>query len=134
MTITHTGHSRAQRLFPMTDCEKCGGPGKVRHHKDGNQLNNDPTNIARLCHRCHMDEHGIIDRLREAGLRQAAVQAARTNCPRGHPYDDENTYTHPVSGKRSCRACRRREDGNGPNRRKSPDEMAAEKRRRTVTA
>lgn len=31
--------------------------------------------------------------------------AARTHCPRGHPYDDENTYEH--KGKRYCRECAR---------------------------
>lgn len=33
-----------------------------------------------------------------------AAQATRTICPRGHPYDDLNTYRW--QGKRHCRACR----------------------------
>jgi hypothetical protein len=32
--------------------------------------------------------------------------ARKTHCPRGHPYDEANTYRHPVSGRRRCRACR----------------------------
>lgn len=30
-----------------------------------------------------------------------------TACPQGHPYDAENTYTHPTKGYRKCRACDR---------------------------
>lgn len=29
----------------------------------------------------------------------------KEECPRGHPYDDENTYLH--QGRRHCRTCRR---------------------------
>lgn len=32
---------------------------------------------------------------------------ARTHCPRGHPYDEENTYVIPSSGGRVCRTCAR---------------------------
>lgn len=34
----------------------------------------------------------------------AAANAAKTHCPHGHPYDDENTYVAP-NGWRSCRHC-----------------------------
>jgi len=30
--------------------------------------------------------------------------AAKTHCPQGHPYDDENTYVNP-RGSRNCRTC-----------------------------
>ena len=29
----------------------------------------------------------------------------RTHCPRGHPYDNANTYRRPITGHRLCRAC-----------------------------
>jgi len=32
--------------------------------------------------------------------------AAKTHCPKGHPYDSINTYIHP-DGSRKCRTCRR---------------------------
>lgn len=35
-----------------------------------------------------------------------AVNAAKTHCPQGHPYDDENTHLRPC-GRRRCRACER---------------------------
>lgn len=41
-----------------------------------------------------------------AGAVNGARQRAKTHCPAGHPYDDENTYTA-RSGARHCRACMR---------------------------
>src|SRR5262249_20449266 len=35
----------------------------------------------------------------------AKAQSARTHCPKGHPYDAENTR-HTSAGSRECRACR----------------------------
>lgn len=35
-----------------------------------------------------------------------AVQRAKTHCPHGHAYDEENTYIN-ARGFRFCRACRR---------------------------
>lgn len=34
-----------------------------------------------------------------------AVQARKTHCPRGHPYDNENTYVAPGRYGRKCRIC-----------------------------
>lgn len=36
-----------------------------------------------------------------------AINARKTHCPQGHPYDDENTYRNPSTGHRLCRACNR---------------------------
>lgn len=37
----------------------------------------------------------------------AAVNAAKTHCPQGHPYDEENTYVYDRPGVRArfCRTC-----------------------------
>jgi hypothetical protein len=40
------------------------------------------------------------------GQTLAAENAAKTRCPRGHPYDEVNTYVDP-SGARRCRVCAR---------------------------
>ena len=32
----------------------------------------------------------------------------KTHCPKGHPYDEENTYIVPTTGWRQCKTCRRR--------------------------
>lgn len=37
--------------------------------------------------------------------RMGAPRAAKTHCPRGHPYDEENTRLR--NGRRHCRACER---------------------------
>lgn len=39
------------------------------------------------------------------GETKAAANAAKTHCPRGHPYDDVNTYRDKM-GRRSCKTCR----------------------------
>jgi hypothetical protein len=36
----------------------------------------------------------------------ASVNAAKTHCPKNHPYTEENTYRSP-SGRRICRTCQR---------------------------
>lgn len=41
-----------------------------------------------------------------AGRARAAFERAKTECPRGHPYDLDNTYRTPA-GARQCRACKR---------------------------
>jgi hypothetical protein len=35
------------------------------------------------------------------------LNAAVTHCPKGHSYDEANTYRHPRNGSRGCKACRR---------------------------
>lgn len=57
---------RAERLYPLSDCEHCGKPGVDRHHKDGNTGNNVPGNISILCRLCHMLEDGRLDRLHQS--------------------------------------------------------------------
>lgn len=37
----------------------------------------------------------------------SAVNARKTQCPRGHPYDEQNTGRKAGSGHRYCRACNR---------------------------
>jgi hypothetical protein len=47
-------------------------------------------------------EHGRI-----GGQRRGAQQKAKTHCPRGHAYTEENTYIHPSTGSKMCRICKR---------------------------
>lgn len=54
----HTGHRRAQTLYPAPGaCEQCGDQAGDRHHRDGNPLNNHPDNVAFMCRSCHMLIH-----------------------------------------------------------------------------
>ena len=58
----------------------------------------------------HMEPVTIkVNLLRGNG--QAAINARKTHCLRGHPYNEENTYRTPI-GHRNCLACRR-ERSNG---------------------
>ena len=43
----------------------------------------------------------------DAGKLGRERQLAKTHCPQGHPYDQENTFINKSSCARSCRACRR---------------------------
>ena len=61
------------------------------------------------CHhrRCvnpaHLDPvTGLTNVMR--GLSPHALNALKTHCPQGHPYDEENTYINP-KGQRICREC-----------------------------
>jgi hypothetical protein len=59
-----TGYVRAHRWFKATKCTRCGGKKNIeRHHKDGNPLNNEKSNIAILCHVCHMTVDGRLEKL-----------------------------------------------------------------------
>jgi hypothetical protein len=42
-------------------------------------------------------------RLYEPGRHMGRINAAKTHCPGGHPYDSANTYSY--RGGRQCRAC-----------------------------
>jgi hypothetical protein len=68
--------------------------------------------IDHLCRNrwCINPMHLEVVTHRENGLRSVPFNhnGLKTHCPRGHEYDEANTYTHPTTGKRSCRSCHRR--------------------------
>lgn len=41
------------------------------------------------------------------GESPTAINARKTECPQGHPYDADNTYVNPKTGWRMCRTCNR---------------------------
>src|SRR3990167_723930 len=51
------GRKRARNMFPLRACDICGQPAE-RHHRDGDTLNNVPSNIAFLCRKHHMKIDG----------------------------------------------------------------------------
>jgi hypothetical protein len=55
--------ARARRRYKLGRCQHCGGPARDRHHVDGNPGNNEPSNGAELCRRCHMLVDGRLLRL-----------------------------------------------------------------------
>lgn len=61
--------------------------------------------LARLCEgtACvNPDHHRVV----APGEVVGRFQRAKTHCPKGHLYDEANTYVTP-KGKRMCRTCRR---------------------------
>lgn len=39
--------------------------------------------------------------------RGVAHNSTKAHCPKGHPYNEANTYVRPGGGRRDCRECRR---------------------------
>lgn len=49
---------RARKMIPNAPCAICGKEGYTEvHHKDGNPMNNDLSNLVRLCKSCHAKQH-----------------------------------------------------------------------------
>ncbi len=74
----------------------------------------DGLTIDHLCRVrcCVLPDHlevvtGRINTLR--GFGPPALNALKTHCLRGHPYDEANTYVFPGTGWRRCRTCFREE-------------------------
>lgn len=89
------GHSYAYRLvYAAATGTEC--PDGVAHHTCENKACVNPTHLEFITQADHAREHG---RGGDWG------QAAKTHCPAGHPYSDENTYR--VRGERRCRECGR---------------------------
>lgn len=54
----YTAHRWAREEVKKIKCEVCGKRGRLDvHHKDGNEKNNDPSNLQVLCRSCHMKVH-----------------------------------------------------------------------------
>ena len=58
-----SGQCRARSYFKLKPCEVCGSAKSERHHKDGNDLNNNPENIMFVCRRHHMLTDGRMKNL-----------------------------------------------------------------------
>lgn len=72
-------------------------PGLICCHNDGDPQNNRVDNL-----RWDTYVSNGLDAVRHGNN----PYALRTKCPKGHPYDEINTYYTP-RGKRDCRTCRR---------------------------
>ena len=53
----------------------------------------------------HLEPVTHAENLARAPITGGTINAAKTHCPRGHEYTDENTQIN--RGKRNCRECRR---------------------------
>ena len=123
-------------LYTSTDGTKDGygiflpfsGARKVAAHRWAYEVYNGPIpdgmQVDHLCHtqavkdgtcdggvdcphrRCCNPAHLELVTNAENTIRQNHFERNRQECPKGHPYDEANTYVDP-KGKRRCRACKR---------------------------
>ena len=73
VALKNTGNRRAQTLLKkIKPCNECGLIKEkfqmIRHHKNGNTLDNRKSNLVFLCRSCHIKEHREI--LLEAKLKK----------------------------------------------------------------
>jgi len=61
------------------------------------------------CNPDHLEPVSGAENLHRSAFTVASRNVRKTQCPQGHPYDDENTYVTP-NGARGCRTCRRTSD------------------------
>jgi len=114
----NTKRNRARRRFQLPPlCTRCWQtPACDRHHRDGNTGNNEPSNIAMVCRRCHMQLDGRLDKLADIVRSRPDVPPKPcTNC--GTPYK-------PLR-KGLCAACSRYLSKNGTMRPYREDGRAA---------
>ena len=114
----------------MSDCVewtghlKRSGYGQVciegRHHavhrlawEEANGPIPDGMYVCHTCDNpaCYNVDHLFLgtnsDNQRDSASKGRHRNSRKTECPKGHTYDDENTYVD-NDGRRHCRACRRR--------------------------
>lgn len=72
--------------------------GMEAHLIDGDRTNTTLSNI-----------HWATRSQAMAAMRERGTmwQQQRTHCPKGHPYNEANTYVRPSDGCRQCRMCRK---------------------------
>jgi hypothetical protein len=98
----YTPSGRVPRTIHALVAEAFIGPrpeGMEVRHLDGDRRNNVPTNLR----------YGTrAENARDAVEHGTHRETRKTHCPKGHPYDEENTY-FPVAGRawRACRECSR---------------------------
>lgn len=66
------------------------------------------------------------------GFSLQAINARKTHCPQGHPYDEKNTYRWSGNNTRDCRACHRVETRESQKRRRAawtPERQEDERRK-----
>lgn len=72
--------------------------GQDIRHLDGDPANNAASNL-----RYGSRTENLLDAVRHG----THYNAKKTHCAGGHAYDEANTYVHPRTGERRCRACNR---------------------------
>jgi hypothetical protein len=105
--------SRHNTTNPSRTRRKANPKPPRTHCAQGHELTDENTYVsagsgARHCRTCRLE---AVKRYRESDpipsdMRFGKANRNKTHCPKGHAYDEENTY-YTKKGTRACRACRR---------------------------
>ncbi len=102
------GMTRAHRLSYMVLVGPIGDGLQLDHvcHTNDESCPGGESCLHRRCvNPAHLEPMTNAENQRRSPNTLASLAAAKTHCPQGHPYDDENTLRS--GGKRWCRTCRR---------------------------
>lgn len=97
-------------------CQVSGDAHYMRqrtHCKNGHRWNKVNTywtkSGTRQCRACRRAAVAAWYKVNHTPSDQPHYNSTKTHCVRGHPFDSVNTYIHPKTGKRQCRACKKAE-------------------------
>lgn len=100
LTLWHKGEQHTVGVHRLVALAFLGEPPTGRNlvrHLDGNPSNNASYNLA-----WGSQKDNMADAIRHGTLRNTK----KTECPKGHPYDRENTYKRPGNpNHRQCKKC-----------------------------
>ncbi|MFF3094201.1 hypothetical protein [Streptomyces cyaneofuscatus] len=75
----------------------------ICHNRDASCMGGDGCLHRRCVNVDHLEPVTGAENTRRG--KSWAINGLKTNCPQGHPYDDENTHVY--DGRRYCKACNR---------------------------
>jgi NUMOD4 motif/HNH endonuclease len=101
------GQHRLIRVHRLVALAFIGPPPQAHlvNHKDGNKANNHVSNLEWTTYSGNA-RHALALGLTNPVKGERHGQRAKTHCPRGHAYDEANTYRDAKQYRR-CRACHR---------------------------
>ena len=90
-------------------CVHCGSEFERKNQNSmycSIQCKSDHNTITRPCHGCGTEVRRPKSQMKATTWCSAECRNKhKTHCPKGHPYDEKNTYVTP-DGRRECRTCR----------------------------
>ena len=120
---------KSDNCWEWTGKKQSSGHGQVILHRGAKQLgahrvsweihNGSIPKGMYVCHKCdnpscmnpdHLFIGTNLDNIKDMwakgrGKPPPDVKSSRTECPKGHPFDEQNTYHYPFHNGRRCREC-----------------------------
>lgn len=106
-SLTDDGYGQISVMRGMIGCHRVSYHLFVGEVPDGLELDH-LCRVRACCNPWHLEPVTGDENYRRgiAAVVAGSHQRSKTHCLKGHPYDEANTYVHPVTGHRWCRACR----------------------------